>query len=262
MTAAPPLQGRRILVTRGADKRDELSALLEAAGATVVWVPLIAAHRLAAAAEIGAAVDRAVDANPLPSQPWLVLTSAIGADLVMSLAAVASVARLAVAVVGPATAEAVRFHGIEPDLVSHGQVGEALAADLVDRGVEGSRVLLVTAAGARDVIAPRLTAAGATVEVLEAYRSVPPHGAGQRLRAALQGPPFDAVAFTSASTVRHFAEAVAPPPPRCVALCIGPVTAAAARAAGWTGVITATQHTTAGLAAAAVAHLAAVQPLP
>ena len=189
------------------------------------------------------------------------LTSAIGAELVVDAAGAASIGRVAVAVIGPATAAAVRSHGIEPVLVAGGQVGESLAAELVAAGVARSRVLIVTAAGARDVIAPALVAAGADVEVLEAYRSVPPKGAGDRLREALDGPAFDAVTFTSGSTVRHFA-AVAAPPPGCAAVCIGPVTAAAARSAGWADVVTAIEHTTAGLAAAALAHLAAAQRLP
>ena len=67
MMSAPPLRGRRILVTRGADKTDDLPGLLEAAGAVVVRVPLIAVQRLAPALDITtavAAIGAAAGASP------------------------------------------------------------------------------------------------------------------------------------------------------------------------------------------------------
>ncbi len=263
MTAAQPLQGRRILVTRGADKVDRLPGLLEDVGAEVLRVPLIATQRLAAAAEIGLAVGRLLEGGVHGERaPWLVLTSATGVELTVEAVGAPQLGEVAIAVIGPATGAALRSHGIEVDLVAPGQVGESLAAELWRAGVDGARVLLVTAAGSRNVIAPLLTAAGARVEVLDAYRSVMPDGARDRLREALAGPPVDAITFTSGSTVRHCTEALAQPPPPCLAVCIGPVTADAARAAGWAAVITAGEHTADGMVAAMVSHLAPVHPLP
>ncbi|MGH7723730.1 MAG: uroporphyrinogen-III synthase [Candidatus Dormibacteria bacterium] len=263
MSSAAPLRGRRVLVTRGEEKADRLTGLLEVAGAEVVRVPLIAAQRLVAAAAISDAVDRLVDASAPGTGPaWLVLTSATGAEMTVEAVGAVRLGELAIAVVGPATAAPLRSHGIEPDLVAAGQVGESLASELVSAGVDGSPALLVTAAGARRVIAPLLEAAGAHVDVLEAYRSVMPETARRRLREALGGPAIDAVTFTSGSTVRHFSLAWPPPLPRCPAACIGPVTARAARAAGWATVIAATEHTADGLAAALLAHLAPVHPVP
>jgi uroporphyrinogen-III synthase len=263
MTSVPPLQGRRVLVTRGMDKRDDMAPLLAAAGAVVLRVPLIEVRRLLVAADIARAVDRVpAGARAGSPRPWLVLTSATGAGLAVEAVGAPALARFAIAVIGPATATALRSRGVDVDLEAAGQVAESLAAELVHRGVAGVAVLVVTAAGARDVIAPALIAAGAYVEVLEAYRSVTPEGAADRLRAALSGPPLDAVTFTSGSTVRHFAAAVDAPPPGCLAACIGPVTAAVARAAGWTDVVTAAEHTTAGMVAALLTHFAAVHRLP
>ena len=58
MTGVRPLQGRRVLVTRGVEKADRLPDLLEDAGAEVLRVPLIATDRLVTAPEINRAVDR------------------------------------------------------------------------------------------------------------------------------------------------------------------------------------------------------------
>ncbi len=123
-------------------------------------------------------------------------------------------------------------------------------------------MLVIAAGGGRDVVAPALTAAGAEVEVLEAYRTVMPDGAAEQLRAAFAGTVVDAITFTSGSTVRHCAMALPQPPHGCAAACIGPVTARAAEAAGWSTVVTATEHTSAGLVAALVARLGAAHPLP
>jgi uroporphyrinogen III methyltransferase / synthase len=263
MRSAKPLRGRRVLVTRGMEKVDRLPDLLEKAGAKVVRVPMIATQRLASVGDIRLAVDR-LDHGGVGGgrRPWLVLTSATGADLTVDAAGPNRLDDLAIAVVGPATDAALRAHGIEADLVAPGQVGESLAAELAMSGLDGARVLLVTAVGARDVIAPVLTASGAEVEVLEAYGSVLPEDAEERLREVLAGPRLDAVTFTSGSTVRHFGEALTEPLPSCPAVCIGPVTADAARDAGWTTVITAAEHTADGMVAVMVARLARAHRLP
>ena len=105
---------------------------------------------------------------------------------------------------------------------------------------------------------------GAEVEVARLPTdSVMPDGAAERLRGSSARAPVDAVTFTSGSTVRHFAQALGgAPPPACLAACIGPVTARAARQAGWSTVITAAEHTAAGLADALIEHLHDAHPLP
>ena len=98
-------------------------------------------------------------------------------------------------------------------------------------------MLLVRAAVARDVVPDALKAAGATVTVVDAYRTVIPADAVARARAALGAHPLpDAVVFTSGSTVTHLLDVlrdaglVFPRDVACVS--IGPVTSAALRDAG------------------------------
>jgi uroporphyrinogen-III synthase len=263
MTAGRPLAGRRVVVTRGLDKADRLPALLEAAGATVVRVPLITTVALVDGAEIGAALERLRQGSgPVDRRRWLVLTSETAVSMVADAVGAPGLAGLALAVVGPATAAALRARGAQPELVATGQEAASLAAELVARGVGGAAVLVMAAAGGRDVVAPVLTRAGARVEVVEAYRTVMPDGAADQLRAEFARAPVDAVAFTSGSTVRHFATAIVQPPPRCTAVCIGPVTGRAARDAGWERVITAADHTADGLVTAMIEHLSGAHPLP
>jgi uroporphyrinogen-III synthase len=263
MSPGRPLEGRRVVVTRGLDKVDRLPGLLEQAGATVVRVPLIATVALLSGAEIAAALDRLreTDGNN-EARMWLVLTSETAVALVADAVGVGGLAGVSLAVVGPATAAALHARGLEADLVAPGQEAESLAAELAAVGVAGSGVLVMAASGGRDVVAPVLAQAGARVAVVEGYRTVMPDRAAEQLRAEFARAPVDAVTFTSGSTVRHFATALPDPPQQCAAVCIGPVTAQAAREAGWARVVTAGDHTAAGVVTAMIEHLSGAHPLP
>ena len=255
-----PLEGRRVVVTRGADKADPLPGLLEAAGAAVVRAPLIAAEPIAGGPEIRAALAR-LAAAPGPGRPWLVVTSEVAVGMVGAAGGAAGLGGVAIAAVGPATAAALRAYDLDADLVASGQEAESLGTELSRLTGEGTAVLVIAASGGRNVVAPLLAAGGARVEVLEAYRTVMPKGAAAQLRAVFAAAPVDAITFTSGSTVRHASRALVELP-RCVAACIGPVTASAARDAGWTSIITAAEHTSAGLVTVLGERLGAAHPLP
>ena len=101
----------------------------------------------------------------------------------------------------------------------------------------GQRILLARAAIARDVIPDALRAAGATVDVVDAYRNVIPASAPALLREAL-GKGIDAATFTSSSSVTHLAKAaraaaIAFPFAGVAAISIGPVTTQTLRNHGW-----------------------------
>lgn len=250
MNHHPQLAGRIVLVTRGTAKGERLGELLAGQGATVVRVPLIAVEPLAGSDALAAAVEGLRAGGP---GGWVVLTSQTGVRLLFEHIGAGSLDGVAVGVVGPATRAALRSHGVEPELVAPGQTAQSLAEELALRDVDGRKVLVVAAAGGRDVVAPLLRRAGARVEVIAAYRSVLPPGAGDQLRSALSQALPDAVTFTSGSTVANFTRALdGLALPACPAVCIGPVTADAARAAGWAMVVTANEHTAEGVVAATV----------
>jgi uroporphyrinogen-III synthase len=250
-----------VVVTRGRDKTDRLPRLLEDTGASVVSVPLIAPVALVADDVLRGAVTRLREVGGARS-PWLVLTSETATRMLAGAVPPADLAGVRVAVVGTATAAAMRATGFEVHLVAPGQEAESLATAVADAGVAGSRVLVIAAVGGRGVVAPALVAAGGRVEVVEAYRTVMPKGAAERLRAAFDALPVDAITFTSGSTVRHAATALSEPPPGCVAACIGPVTARAARDAGWAQIAVASEPSAAGVVAVLIDRLNGAHPLP
>jgi uroporphyrinogen-III synthase len=237
------LADRTVVVTRAAEQSSTLVERLRGRGATVVEVPTIA---IVDPADGGAALAAAV--TDLDGYDWVVLTSTNGAA---RFAEVLDGRRSPpVAVVGPGTADAVRAAGIEPTLVPERFVAEGLL-DIFPPGP--GRVLLPQAEGARPVLADGLRAAGWDVAAVVAYRTVTADAAPVLVERARRA---DAITFTSGSTVTGYVAAAgtgAVPP---VVVCIGPVTAAAADAAGIAVTAVATEHTIDGLVAALEAALA------
>jgi uroporphyrinogen III methyltransferase/synthase len=237
------LTGRRIVVTRAREQAGDLVRALEARGADVVLAPVIRIEPLDDLQPLRAALEN------LAAYRWVVFTSQNTVQIVCDRIAAWSLpgdalARTAVAAVGTETAGALARRGVAPALVPDEFVGEALAAALAARGsLAGSRVLIPGAVESRDAVAVGLRAHGATVDVVPVYRTV-------AARPDLPAGPFDAVTFTSPSTVRHFVELVGGDAARTggfVAAVIGPVTARAARDLGLRDVLEAEPHTVAGI---------------
>jgi uroporphyrinogen-III synthase len=94
-------------------------------------------------------------------------------------------------------------------------------------------ILLVRAAVARDILPESLVAAGATLTIAEAYRTIIPQDSIEQLQKLLMTDPPDAITFTSASTARNLVallEAGALKVPEGVCLAsIGPITSLAMR---------------------------------
>ena len=63
-------------------------------------------------------------------------------------------------------------------------VAESLVEAFADEDLQGKRILLPRAAVARDLVPVELTRRGATVDVVEAYRTVIPEDAAARARSA------------------------------------------------------------------------------
>lgn len=254
----PVLGGRRVLVTRAAQQAGKLSEGLRALGAEPVEVPVLEIGPPASYHPLDAALQQ------LGSYHWLILTSA---NTVRAVAERAKTLAIPlgeadgprVAAVGAATAEAARKAGFSVALVPESYVAESLVDSLAAE-VSGNRVLLARAEVARDVIPDALRAAGAAVDVVDAYRNALPAGAPDQLRRALtEG--LDAATFTSSSSVTHLAEAarhagVVWPFSGVKAVSIGPITSATLREQGWEPAAEADPYDIPGLIAALVRTLA------
>ena len=252
-SAGASLSGQRILITRPREQTAAFVRGLEALGARAVAFPTVEILPL----KDGGALDEAI--RNLPAQDWLVFTSANGVRHFLprceALGRMDSLERLDIAAIGPQTARLLEDRGLSVSLVPDEYRAEGILAALDPDQVRGRRFLLARVAGARDVLPETLRRWGATVTVVEAYRTEPVRCGAQRLARILKQ--VDWVTFTSPSTVNAFMDLVegsnAERPGSGVRVaCIGPITADAARKRGLKVDASAREYTVAGLIQALV----------
>jgi uroporphyrinogen III methyltransferase / synthase len=214
-----------------------MSERLRAYGAVPVEVPTIAVEPPRTPAQM----ERAIKGLVTGRYEWIVFTSTNAVRAVrekfdeFGLDARAF-AGVKIACVGEPTADAVRAFGIQPELTPSGeQSSDGLLEDFppYDAVLDPiDRVLLPRADIATETLAAGLRARGWEIDDVTAYRTVraapPPAG----IRDAIKSGGFDAVCFTSSSTVRNLVGIAGKPHARTVVACIGPQTAATAREFG------------------------------
>lgn len=249
-----PLFGKRVLVPRASQQAASMAQLLRDAGAEPVTAPAIRIAPPEDPAALSIAVQHVDDYT------WLAFTSANGVQAFFhELREQGGDGRrlggVQVAAIGPATAAALREQGITPDVIAQEFVGEAVADAILARhgkSKEPLRVLLARAAVARDALPNRLRAAGAGVDVVAAYRTLPPLPEdAARLRSLITDGGVDVVTFTSSSTVEQTLAAVGDGAVAALAkltvACIGPITRDTAVARGIRVDVMADSYTTEGL---------------
>ena len=251
------LDRRTVVVTRAGGGPDALVDRLRELGASVRELPAIS---FAPPADPGP-LDAALRA--LERFDWVVFASGTAVDRVLDrlgdlqLSAEA-LARLSLAVVGPATADRLRARLRAPDLQAPEATGEALARALAP-SVRGRRVLLPRPAEGRAEILEGLATAGAQVAPVEAYRTVPtPPEHLARLGPWIEAREVDAVAFASPSAVRAVVAALGSGVTLLdgvLLAAIGPTTSRALHEAGLRTGAVANRHTGTDLADAIAACL-------
>ncbi|MGA2425312.1 MAG: uroporphyrinogen-III synthase [Terriglobales bacterium] len=201
-----PLAGTRILVGRARHQAGSLSASLRSLGASVIEIPFIEIRKPQSYRPLDDALKN------IKSYDWLILTSANGVEAMWERVRKLRITRrnlnhLQIAAIGPATKKAIVKHGLKVKMVPEEYIAEAVVKKLRDK-VNGKRVVLIRAKVARDVIPEELRAAGAEVDVVEAYETVVPEKSRARLRALMKnkGRRPHVVIFTSSSTAKNFAE--------------------------------------------------------
>jgi uroporphyrinogen III methyltransferase/synthase len=244
-----------VVVTRSGARAGGLVGALEQVGAAIVELPLT---RQVDPADGGAALRTA--AATVRDFAWVVLTSVNAVDRFMAeLPDARALAGVLVAAVGPATADALRMAGVEPDLVPGEHSARGLIEEFPDAvTTDNRRVLFPCADLAPDTITEELARKGWDAARVEAYRTVPVSAPEPAVLARVTRA--DALVLTATSSVHAFTDLRTPqgtavtPPPHVV--CIGPTTAAAARAAGMSGVHEAWGSSADGIVAELVGHFA------
>jgi uroporphyrinogen III methyltransferase/synthase len=263
-----PLRGRTIVVTRARDQAAALTDALAEQGARVLEAPAIAL----APPRTFAPLDRALDR--LRRYDLAVFTSANGVTRFFERLRDRRVdirdLRAPVVAIGPATAAAVEAQGLRVAVVPAEYRAEGIVAALARRGGRrnaaglrlgpGARVLIPRAAVARDLLVRALRRRGAVVDVVPVYRTVPSRAGLREVTEALRAGRIDLLTFASSSAVAAFASRFPAPGDRrrlrrVPVAAIGPITARAARAAGFRVALTPRAYTIPALVDAIVRRL-------
>ena len=261
VAADQPLAGRRVVVTRPATASANLVRELSSRGATAVDCPLIRVEH----ADPASWPDGFGEAGAFD---WAVFTSLHGVRAFWRAvrrrgldARVLGGAKIAA--VGPKTAAELVRCGWVADLVPGEFRAKALIASL-SAEVAGGRVLFPCGTLARDELAVGLRSAGATVEEVVVYDTLPTPPDAAARREFARG--VDAVLLYSPSAARALADGISGTDGRggfdlgdAAIGCIGPTTADAARAAGLRVDFEPAAYTDAGMLDALGRHLDAAR---
>ena len=224
------LYGWTVLVPRTKDQAGEMSEKLASHGALPIEVPTIAVEPPRSPAQMERAVKGLVDGR----YQWVVFTSTNAVRAVwekfneFGLDARAF-SGVKIACVGQSTADRVRAFGIEPELVPSGEQSSLGLLDEFppydDVFDPVNRVLLPRADIATETLAEGLRERGWEIEDVTAYRTVRAAPPPAHTREMIKTGGFDAVCFTSSSTVRNLVGIAGKPHARTIVACIGPKTA-------------------------------------
>jgi uroporphyrinogen III methyltransferase/synthase len=259
-----PLFGWRVLVPRTKEQAASVCEQLRSYGAVPEQVPTIAVEPPRTPQQM----ERAVRGLVTGRYQWVGFTSANAVRAIRERFEeygldARAFAGVKIAAVGEQTAASLRAFGIAPDLVPEGeQSAEGLAKswpaydDLLD---PINRVLLPRADIATEGLVARLTELGWEAEDVTAYRTVRAAPPPAPIREAIKGGGFDAVLFTSSSTVRNLIGIAGKPHAVTVIAVIGPETAKTAAEFGLRVDVVAEKPSAALLVEALAAHGASVR---
>ncbi|MFI8363148.1 uroporphyrinogen-III synthase [Streptomyces sp. NPDC085612] len=232
-----PLFGWRVLVPRTKEQAASLSDQLRSYGAVPHEVPTIAVEPPRTPQQM----ERAVKGLVTGRYEWIAFTSVNAVKAVREKFEeygldARAFAGIKVAAVGEQTAASLVEFGVKPDLVPS---GEQSAAGLLEDWPPYDpvfdpidRVFLPRADIATETLVAGLIELGWEVDDVTAYRTVRASPPPADTREAIKGGGFDAVLFTSSSTVRNLVGIAGKPHNVTVIACIGPATAKTAEEHG------------------------------
>ncbi|MCD9144854.1 uroporphyrinogen-III synthase [Streptomyces albireticuli] len=232
-----PLFGWNVLVPRTKEQAASLSDQLRSYGAVPSEVPTIAVEPPRTPQQM----ERAVKGLVTGRYEWIAFTSVNAVKAVREKFEeygldARAFAGIKVAAVGEQTARSLIEFGVKPDLVPS---GEQSAAGLLEDWPPYDpvfdpidRVFLPRADIATETLVAGLIELGWEVDDVTAYRTVRASPPPAETREAIKGGGFDAVLFTSSSTVRNLVGIAGKPHNVTVIACIGPATAKTAEEHG------------------------------
>ncbi len=233
-----PLYGWRVLVPRAKSQAAEMSARLATHGAIPQEVPTISLEPPRNPAQMERAIKGIVEGR----YQWVLFTSVNAVDAVWNKITefgldARAFAGVRLGAVGHKTAKAIRALGLTPEIQPdpHEQNARGMVKvfpPYVEDLDPVGRVLLPRADLGTDVLVDGLTELGWEVDDVVAYRTVRAAPPAAETRDMIKTGGFDAVCFTSSSTVKNLVGIAGKPHQRTIIAAIGPMTAETAKEMG------------------------------
>ncbi len=237
-----PLFGKRILVTRARSQASELVNRIEELGGEPYEFPVIETVMPSSESSKQSVKDAL---HALNTFDWVFFTSVNGVEFFFRHLEnegkdIRSLHQARIAAVGPSTAEALRKHGIAPEVVKGPFQAEGMLEAFESELKAGQNVLIPHGDLARSWLPEQLRERGLHVTEAIIYDTILAGEDDDELLKLLEEGGIHAVTFTSSSTVKNFMKmlkrmGVEDPLPLLKGVevaCIGPVTAETAEAAG------------------------------
>ena len=249
-----PLLGRGIVITRPEAQADELARLLAREGAYPIHFPTIKIVPPSDWHDLDAAIKN------LENYDWLIFTSANGVHFFLERLLekekdIRDLKGIKICCIGPATAKQIENRGMKVDLVPDYFISEGIIKSFAGIDLRKKKILIPRAYSARDVLPAGLKKLGAKVDVVTAYETANSGKKKEEIEKLFDENRVDVITFTSSSTVNNFVEIMGNDfsyPPKIKIACIGPVTAAAAKKAGFSVDIHQEEYTIEGLVRALI----------
>jgi uroporphyrinogen III methyltransferase/synthase len=256
-----PLTGKRIIVTRARAQASELIAMIEDLGGKSIEFPVI---EMVPPKDINR-LDQAI--GQLKIYHWIIFTSVNGVEFfltrLMELGIdIHDLDGANIAAVGPRTAEALKSHGFNVDLLPDVFNAEGLLDAIADRLKPGQHIFLPRGAGARSILPQKLTELGLKVTAADVYNNVMTTESADQVVRMIRDQEIHYVTFTSSSTVKNFITALQNSEVEDIPaflqgvnlVCIGPLTAKTAMESGLVTLMLAKEATLTGLVDVIVTH--------
>lgn len=240
-----PLFGQTVLVTRPEHQAHAMREALAELGARVLVQPAITISE----PENWEPVDRAI--AKLDSFDWLVFSSINGVHsflnrLLQTGGDLRRLGRCRIAVIGPATADALAEYHLRADMQPEEYRAESLAAQLAVEA-QGKRFLLLRASRGREVLSEELTAAGGLVEQIVVYKSSDVTTPDPEIAEALREGNVDWTTATSSAIARSLVKLYGDDLKRTKLVSISPITTGVLAELGHSVAAEAREFTTAGI---------------
>lgn len=237
MSELKPFSGRRIVITRPREQSLEWRLKFEALGANVIELPLIRVSKdvnLQTLAEVF---------QELGGYEWIIFTSVNGVkfffeEFTRVFDDIRAFGLMRIAVVGEATAAAIREKHLRVEIQPKKASAAELAQTLIEReSMDSAKVLVITGNQNREELVAKLEEARAIVDCLPVYKTEETDLSTNPIATDFRQHGAEAILFASPSAVQSFfdqaaALKLAPKAKRPITGSIGPSTTAAMKQLG------------------------------